>query len=141
LRGASEVLVCATHDLRANMRDVRAEPALPYAAHTAGRNAYAIGIAVCAMDSATPADFGPAPLTEAQLDGLIAVCTRLVHRYAIPLANVRTHAEAALEDGYFGSGPEQRWDIARFAPRPDPLDPAEAVAAGAWFRSRIAAGV
>jgi hypothetical protein len=139
LAGAGEIVVHATHDLCANMRDVRADPARPYAAHTAGRNSFAIGIAACGMADAVPAAFGPAPLTAAQCAGLVAVSARLVAHYAIPLAQVRTHAEAAAEDGYFGCGEDERWDIARIAPSPSPLDPREATMTGEWFRARIAA--
>jgi hypothetical protein len=140
LRGVSEILVAATHDLRANMRDVRREPERPYAAHTAGRNSWSIGLAVCAMAGARPSDFGPFPLREAQIDALCAVARRLAVAYAIPLAAIRTHAEAALEDGYFGAGgDDERWDIARLAPRPEPLTPSEAAATGDLLRARIAA--
>jgi len=141
LTGPSDVAVHATHDLRANMRDLRNGPERPYAAHTAGRNSFAVGIAICGMRDATPQDFGPAPITAAQLDALIALCARLVRRYAIPIAAVGTHAEAALEDGYFGSAPEQRWDIARLHAAAEPLEPREATAIGDWFRERIAARV
>jgi len=139
LAGADDIVVHATHDLCANMRDVRSDPARPYAAHTAGRNSFAIGIAACGMADAVPEGFGPAPLTAAQCEGLIAVSARLAAHYAIPLAAVRTHAEAACEDGYFGSGDDQRWDIARIAPASAPLDPRESTETGDWFRARIAA--
>jgi len=139
LAGADDIVVHATHDLCANMRDVRVDARLPYAAHTANRNSYAIGIAACGMANAVPAAFGPAPLTAAQCDGLVAVSARLVAHYAIPLAAVRTHAEAACEDGYFGAGEDERWDIARLAPSDAPLDPREAALTGDWFRARIAA--
>ena len=46
-----------TSDVRANMRDVRATDR-PYAAHTSGRNSYALGIAICGMADAEPHDFG-----------------------------------------------------------------------------------
>jgi hypothetical protein len=138
LAGADAIVVHATHDLCANMRDVRADPAAAYAAHTAGRNSFAIGIAACGMANATPADFGPAPLTAVQCDALVAVSARLAAAYAIPPAAVRTHAEAAFEDGYFGADDDQRWDIARLAARAEPLDPREAVATGNWFRERVA---
>jgi hypothetical protein len=52
---------------------------------------------------------------------------------------VRTHAEAAVEDGYFGDGADERWDIARLAPAPEPLHPREATATGDALRARIAA--
>jgi hypothetical protein len=138
LAGAAEIVVHATHDLCANMRDVRADPGLPYAAHTANRNSFAIGIAACGMADALPGAFGPAPLTKAQCAGLIRVSARLAAHYAIPLAAIRTHAEAACEDGYFGAGEDERWDIARIAPSPAPLEPREAAATGDWFRTRIA---
>jgi hypothetical protein len=140
LRGVSDVLVVPTHDLRANMRDVRREPERPYAAHTAGHNSWSIGIAICGMAGATPSDFGPFPLTGAQIDALCVVARTLADVYAIAPGGIRTHAEAALEDGYFGAdGADQRWDIARLAPRAEPLAPGEAIATGDFLRARIAA--
>lgn len=137
-----EVLIHHTHDLRENMRDVRLDPSLPYAAHTAGRNSWSIGVAVAAMRGATPSDFGGCPLTEPQLDALCRVAAALASSYRIGVAAIRTHAEAALDDGYFGAGTGDehlRWDIARLRPSPEPLLPAEATATGDWFRERIAA--
>ncbi|HEX3549285.1 MAG TPA: N-acetylmuramoyl-L-alanine amidase [Candidatus Elarobacter sp.] len=139
LTGARDVTVHHTHDLRANMRDVRAGGAPPYAAHTARRNSWSIGVAVGAMGGATPSDFGAWPITEAQVDALCEVAAVLARFYAIPLDAVRTHAEAALDDGYFGDGDEQRWDIARLRASSAPLAPPEATAAGDAFRARIAA--
>jgi hypothetical protein len=140
LRGVSEIVVVATHDLRANMRDLRSDPARPYAAHTLGRNSWSIGLAVCGMADARPSDFGRFPLAEAQIDGLCVVARRLADRYRIPLAAIRTHAEAALEDGYFGADDDDlRWDIARLAPRAEPLEAREAAATGDVLRARIAA--
>jgi len=140
LRGAAEVTVVPTHDLRANMRDLRQDPAPPYAAHTAGRNSWSIGIAVCGMAGARPSDFGGYPLVEAQIVGLCAVARALADAYAIPLAAVRTHAEAALEDGYFGADDaESRWDLARLEARAAPLEPSEATLSGERLRARIAA--
>ena len=94
------------------------------------------------MRDATPANFGDFPLTEPQLDALCRVAAALASFYAIDAAAVRTHAEAALDDGYFGAGTGDehlRWDIARLRPSPEPLLPAEATATGDWFRERIAA--
>ena len=140
LRGAADVTVVQTHDLRANMRDVRLAPDAPYAAHTSGRNSWSIGIAVCGMAGARPDDFGRFPLHDAQIDGLCRVAWALADFYGIAPAAIRTHAEAALEDGYFGAGgDEQRWDIARLAPRPEPLAPIEATLTGDLLRARIAA--
>jgi hypothetical protein len=140
ITGFHDTWVHHTHDLRANMRDVRLEADAPYAAHTQGRNAWSLGLAVAAMRDATPSGFGPYPITEAQLDALCSVAARLAAFYAIPIAAIRTHAESALDDGYFGAGgDETRWDIARFAPSPRPLEPADAVGAGDDLRRRIAA--
>lgn len=140
LSGAHDVRVHATHDLRENMRDVREDPALPYAAHIRGRNSWSIGLAVAAMRDATPSHFGAFPVTQPQLDGLCVVAARLAGAYGIDVAAIRTHAEAALEDGYFGANSDDvRWDIARLRPSSESLVPAEAVATGEWFRERITA--
>ncbi len=137
--GPADPRVHHTHDLRANMRDVRTDPALPYAAHTRGRNSWSIGLSAAAMRDATPSDFGACPLSEPQLDALCRVAARLARFYAIDPAAIRTHAEAALDDGYFGAGGDEvRWDIARLRPSPAPLEPREATATGDWFRDRIA---
>jgi hypothetical protein len=140
LRGVSEVVVVQTHDLRANMRDLRHEPSRPYAAHTLGRNSWSIGIAVCGMADAVPSDFGRYPLAVTQIDALCVVARTLADAYGIPLAAIRTHAEAALEDGYFGAeGERLRWDIARLEPRAEPLADREATLTGEALRARIAA--
>ncbi|MBD5656832.1 MAG: N-acetylmuramoyl-L-alanine amidase [Candidatus Eremiobacteraeota bacterium] len=125
----------ATHDLRANMRDVRGGGA--YAAHTHGRNSYAIGVAICAMRDATPHDFGAAPMLEEQIELACALVARLCSTYGIALPAVRTHAEAALEDGYFGCGGEERWDIARLRPAPGALASVEAKIVGDDLRARV----
>jgi len=132
--------VFATHDVRANMRDVRASDD-PYAAHTAGRNSYAIGFAICGMAGATPRDFGRYPLRDDLVALACATVADACAAYGIPVdpAYVRTHAEAALEDGYFGSGEEERWDIARLAPSDVALDGVEATRVGDLLRARIAA--
>jgi hypothetical protein len=139
LSGAADVAVTGTHDLRANMRDVRAGSPAAYAAHTAGRNSFAAGIAICAMRAATPHDFGAYPLTARQIEALCLVAATLVRFYGIALAAVRTHAEAALDDGYFGAADDGlRWDIARLEPSPEPLLPADARTVGDRLRDRIA---
>jgi len=134
-----DVLVHHTHDLRANMRDVRLDPSSPYAAHTRGRTSWSIGISIAAMADSTPSDFGAYPLTEPQLEAMCQVAARLAAFYAIDVAAIRMHAEAALADGYFGAGSDElRWDIARLRPSNEPLQPSEATRTGDWFRSRVA---
>jgi len=140
LRGVSDITVVQTHDLRANMRDLRRDPSGPYAAHTQGRNSWSIGIAVCGMADARPSDFGPYPLCAAQIDALCIVARTLADAYGISPAAIRTHAEAALEDGYFGAEDDDlRWDIARLEPRAEPLEEREAGLTGDVLRARIAA--
>ncbi len=131
-------VVVATRAVEANLRDVR-EPGEPYAAHVAGRNSYAIGVAVCGMRDATPHDFGSYPLRDDMLEAACALVAQLCARYAIAIdaEHVRTHAEAAVDDGYFGAGDEQRWDVARLAPDGRPLDVADARTVGDGLRARI----
>jgi hypothetical protein len=133
--------VVPTHDLRDNMRDVRLHPGQPYAAHTAGRNSHAIGVAVCGMRGAVPHDFGAFALRPDALALLCATVAKACRFYgiAIDAEHVRTHAEAAVDDGYFGCGDDERWDIARLAPRAGPLVAADAARAGADLRLRIRA--
>jgi hypothetical protein len=134
-----EPIVCATADLRANARDLRSAGEVDYAAHVAGRNSFACGIAVAAMEGATPGDFGAFPLRDDLLASLCRVAAAVCRRYAISIerGGVETHAEAAVEDGYFGAGPEQRWDIARLRPEARPLEPGEARRTGDALRDRI----
>jgi len=138
LDSAARPVALATHDLRANMCDAAASRS-PYAAHTSGRNSYAIGLAVCGMAGATPQDFGPFPLRDEMLALTCATAARLAAFYAIPLdrEHVFTHAEAALADGYFGTGEDERWDIARLGPSAEPLRADEARRAGDALRAMI----
>jgi hypothetical protein len=133
-------VVVETHDLRANMRRVESGDAA-YAMHTLGRNSFAAGIAVMAMRDASPADFGAFPLTNELVDALCAVAARVAHAYAIPIdgERVRTHAEAALLDGYFGlHADDERWDIALLTPQARALEPRDAIATAEELRRRIA---
>lgn len=128
-----------TNDLRSNMRDVRAEPDRPYAAHTAGRNAFAAGLAIMGMQDARPDHFGRFPMRDEAIDELCRIAAAIAAFYEILIdeEHVMTHAEAALIDGYYGDAPDERWDIARLSPSPRPLEPAEARAAGNALRDRI----
>ena len=130
-----------TNVLRANMRDVRAQPHRPYAAHTAGRNSFAAGVAICGMRDATPVDFGRFPLPGAAVTLACATVARLCAAYDIPVdaAHVLTHAEAALADGYFGCGDGERWDIARLEPDARPLEPRDAIETGERLRAHVRA--
>ena len=133
------IVVANTHDLHENMRELYATPDLPYAAHTRGRNSFALGISIMAMENAAPDNFGPYPLTDALIDGLCKVAARLASIYGVPIdaGHIMSHAEAALLDGYFGNGAEERWDIARLVPESRPLEPRDAITAGDEMRSRM----
>lgn len=135
------VVVANTHDVRENMRDVTLPPKAPYAAHTRGRNSFALGISIMAMQDARPDDFGAFPLTEPLVAGLCRVGAVLARAYTIPIdaAHVMSHAEAAVIDGYFGDGDDQRWDIARLEASSAPLVPQDAIDTGDVLRARIGA--
>lgn len=137
----SKTFVAQTSDLRLNMRDVRSDPDRPYTAHTRGRNSFAAGLSIMCMQNAQPTDFGVYPLTNNLIDALCYVTAQLAMFYHITTDStaVMTHAEAAVIDGYFGTAPEQRWDIARLAPCEVPLKEADAATVGDELRQRITA--
>lgn len=139
LDAQDEVVVVQTHDVRENMRNVYDAPEEPYAAHTRKRNSFALGISVMGMQDSKPADFGPYPLTEPLIDALCLATAKLAAFYNVPVDadHIMTHAEAAVRDGYFGTKPEERWDIARLQPDARPLVEEDAAVAGDELRARI----
>lgn len=143
LNDANEIIVVNTHDVRENMRSVYDAPEEPYAQHTRKRNSFALGIAVMGMQDSKPDDFGPYPLTEELIDALCLVGAKLAAHYHVPVdpEHIMTHAEAAVRDGYFGTRPEQRWDIARLKPDRRRLVPQDAFTAGNELRRRIQANM
>lgn len=136
---AGDIVVVNTHDVRENMRDVYDAPDEPYAAHTRKRNSFALGISIMAMENSNPRDFGKYPLTEPLIDALCALAAKLAKVYGVPIDadHVMSHAEAALHDGYFGTKPEERWDIARLRAEDRPLVPQDGVEIGEELRSRM----
>lgn len=136
-----EIVVVHTHDVRENMRNVYDAPDEPYAAHTRKRNSFALGISVMAMEGSNPADFGRYPLTKSLIDALCLLGAQLVKFYGVTLDadHVMSHAEAAYHDGYFGTLPEERWDIARLEADPRPLVPQDALTVGEELRERMRA--
>ena len=139
IKPGTGIVVVNTHDVRENMREVYASTESPYAAHTRNRNSYALGISIMAMQGATPQDFGSYPLTEALIDALCLVGGRLAAFYGVPIdaEHIMSHAEAGLHDGYFGTAEDERWDIARLRPSPEPLEPLEAIDVGEELRARM----
>jgi hypothetical protein len=135
----SGIVVVNTHDVRENMRNVYEDPDTSYAAHTRGRNSHALGISVMAMEGAMPSDFGKYPLTEALIDGLCVVGARLAAFYNVPIdeEHIMSHAECGVREGYFGTQPEQRWDIARLVASDKPLVGQDAIDVGEELRERM----
>ena len=138
-RADGKLVVANTHDVRENMRNVYEAPDEPYAAHTRGRNSFALGISIMAMEGAKPADFGAYPLTEPLIDGLCKVGAYLAKYYGVPVDadHIMSHAEAALHDGYFGTAENERWDIARLRADSRPLVPQDAIDVGEELRARM----
>ncbi len=139
MRRSGEILVVNTHDVRANMRDVYDGTEVPYAQHTRKRNSHALGISIMGMEGATPSDFGKYPLTPELVDALCLVGGKLAAFYNVPIDadRVMSHAEAGVREGYFGTQPEQRWDIARLVPSDAPLVEREAIDVGNELRERM----
>jgi N-acetyl-anhydromuramyl-L-alanine amidase AmpD len=90
-------VVAGNHPPEANATIHSPRDGSTYAAHTRGLNTGSIGIALAAMRGATerPFNAGPSPITQAQVDALVALTARLCGQYAIPVQRdtVLTHAE------------------------------------------------
>jgi hypothetical protein len=144
----SDVFVAElTADSRLNAIDV--SRSAPYIAHSAGLNSHRLGVAVCAMDGATPEDFGPYPVTVHQLEVMCAANAALGAKYRIDLtdpAALTTHAVDAINMQYFPgdptdpskpeSGPPYRWDLARRIASSAPLTKVGAIAECTEYRIR-----
>jgi hypothetical protein len=111
----------------------------PMAEHTWHRNSWALGIAIGGMDGATTHNFGQDPVQLHELQYLCAGAAALALKYDVQADDdlgggehtIMTHAEAALQDAYFG----ERWDLAMF--EPGLLTPDGARYHGNLLRSRI----
>ena len=138
-RADGKIVVVNTHDVRENMRNVYDAPDEPYAAHTRGRNSFALGISIMAMEGAKPDDFGSYPLTEPLIDALCKVGAYLASYYSVPVDadHIMSHAEAALHDGYFGTAENERWDIARLRAESRALVQQDAIDVGEELRRRM----
>lgn len=109
------------------------------ASHTWHRNSWALGIAIGGMEGATTNNFGKDPVELHELEYLCAGAAALGAKYGVQADldlgegehTIMTHAEAALQDGYFG----ERWDLAMF--EPGPLTEAGARYHGELLRRRI----
>jgi len=105
-------------------------------AHCWHQNTGNIGIAVCGMWQATARDFGECAFTQAQLGGMIEAAALVCLLKNLPVMAVGTHAERAIEKGYFG----ERWDFAVLAPQAR-ITPQTARQTGNLLRGEIARGI
>jgi hypothetical protein len=108
-----------------------------YAAHTLNCNTGSIGVAVAAMAGAVERPFNPgkAPITPAQVEGLVKLVRDLCRGYGIPVTRetVLSHAEVQPTLGIKQRG---KWDIAWLPGMDAPGDP---VKVGDHLRGLIAA--
>ena len=86
--------------------------------HCWHRNTGRIGIAMLCGSGAMAnngydADLGDQPPTKEQIESLARVNAVICTAAGLPITSIKTHCEAATEDGYGpGSGdPETRWDL------------------------------
>jgi hypothetical protein len=106
-----------------------------YAAHTRNLNTGSIGVAVAAMHGAQerPFDWGPYPITEAQVEALCRKVAALSDEYGIPVTpkTVLTHAEVQT---VLNVPQRFKWDITVL---PGMKAPGAPTAVGNGLRSRI----
>ncbi|HEY4442620.1 MAG TPA: hypothetical protein VGN14_19355, partial [Candidatus Elarobacter sp.] len=129
-----------------NAREITPEMRMnvDYCASCRGRNSHGMATSIAAMAGATPADFGTAPIDAAQYEFLCAATAALCVKYGVDPTDPQqcyTHAEAALWDGYFGTGDEERWDLAVLEPADVDIATLAELApkSGDRLRARIAA--
>jgi N-acetyl-anhydromuramyl-L-alanine amidase AmpD len=105
-------VVAGNQPVEANERIAKPNDGDTYAAHTRGTNTGSIGVAVAGMRSARERPFsaGPSPMTEGQIDLLVAFVADLAKQYGIPVtpSTVLTHAEV---EPTLGIKQRNKWDI------------------------------
>ncbi len=57
----------------------------------------------------------------------------------IDAEHIMSHAEVAVREGYFGTGEDERWDIARLRQSDAPLVERDALEVGEELRARMRA--
>lgn len=144
--GNGAPILVAGMDPRLNARALalEMEANVEYCASVRGRNSGGAGVSIAAMDGASPTSFGAAPIDAVRVEFLCAATGALCAKYGIAARVAEacyTHAEAALWDGYFGTGDDERWDLAVLEPVHADRDALAVLAprTGDLLRSRIAA--
>lgn len=99
--------------LPANCKDLT-----QYRVHTWKRNSRSIAVTLCCgygaiANNGWNADMGDYPVTNTQIEVMGLVVATLCRGLGIPIDNVKTHCEVAIEDGYgpYSGDPETRWDL------------------------------
>ena len=101
--------------IAANLRRIRPGDGLAYGAHARGRNSGRVGIGAMCMYRGTMSDYGAFPPTPRQVETMCALAGLVAAKYGTGLpvnAQVRTHYQWAVEDGYY----PDRWDWMREGP-------------------------
>ncbi|MDL2280302.1 peptidoglycan recognition protein family protein [Selenomonadales bacterium OttesenSCG-928-I06] len=88
-------------------------------AHTYGRNSNSIAVSLCCAFGASPdkdgLPTGDCPPTANQIETAAKLIEVLAKKFGLEINydNIKTHAEAALEDGYgpHSGDPNTRWDL------------------------------
>ena len=106
-----------------------------YAQHTRWLNTGSIGVAVDAMADAreVPFDWGSAPVTRAQIDGLARAVADFAETYDIPVSRYSTLTHAEVQPT-LGVRQRWKWDITVLPGMTKPGDP---VAVGDAIRERV----
>lgn len=97
-----------------------------YAASTLNRNSWNISIAVDAMAGAVERPFNPgrAPITQAQVDALVALTAKLAAKYNIPIIRTRILSHAEVQPT-LGIRQRNKWDITWLPGMKAPGNPVE----------------
>lgn len=120
--------------------------------HTYRQNTDNIGISMCAMHLASTGNYGKQPITPLQVEAAAFVASQVALVKGIELSAIRTHAEYAMDDGYFLGNErgndrwgdpvdgQTRWDVILQASKKKPTElQAVAKASADQLRERVQA--
>lgn len=108
-----------------------------YAASTLGFNSYNISISVDAMGGAVERPFNPGkwPITEKQIDALVALTAKLCAKYDVPVERTRVLSHAEVQPT-LKIKQRNKWDITWL---PGMIGPKDPVMVGDILRARVKA--
>ena len=99
--------------------------------HCWQRNTNTIGIAVCGMLGAESKNWRDHGILPAQIKEMVRAVAEIAFLKKIDTSKIITHAEAAIEDNYWGD----KWDLARL--NPGKITPKLAIETGSKLRKSI----